>query len=73
MPKHPQSQFGKDIDKCLVDLDKSKNWLIAEVRKKTGLFFDSSYLSKIKTGKLSTPRICQAICDILGISAPPTT
>ena len=64
------SEFGKDIGKRLIDLDKPQVWLIEEVRNKTGLYFDDSYLYKIKTGQLSTPKVVQAICEILEISNP---
>ena len=59
--------FGKDISKRLIDLNKPQTWLIEEVRSKTGLYFDDSYMYKIKTGQLSTPKIVQAIRDILEI------
>ena len=59
--------FGKDIGKRLIDLDKPQNWLIEEVRNKTVLYFDDSYMYKIKTGQLSTPKVVQAICEILEI------
>lgn len=59
--------FGKDIGKRLIDLDKPQTWLIEEVRNRTGLYFDDSYMYKIKTGQLSTPKVVQAIRDILEI------
>lgn len=59
--------FGKEIKKRLVDIERPQVWLIAEVKEKTGLYFDDSYLSKIMTGKLATPKIIQAIRDILGL------
>ena len=59
--------FGKDIGKRLIDLNKSQTWLIGEVRSKTGLYFDDSYMYKIKTGQLSTPKVVQAICEILDL------
>lgn len=61
------SAFGKDIGKRLIDLDKPQIWLIEEVRNKTGLYFDDSYLYKIKTGKLTTPKVVQAIREILDL------
>lgn len=61
------SEFGKEISKRLIDLSKPQTWLIEEVRNKTGLYFDDSYMYKIKTGQLSTPKIVQAICEILDI------
>ena len=60
--------FGKDIGKRLIDLDKPQTWLIEEVRNKTGLYFDDSYMYKIKTGQLSPPKVVQAICEILDLS-----
>ena len=57
--------FGKEVKKKLVDMGKTQEWLIAEVRKKTGLYFDSSYMYKIQTGQLTTPKITQAIQEIL--------
>lgn len=63
------SAFGKDIGKRLIDLDKPQIWLIEEVRNKTGLYFDDSYLYKIKTGKLTTPKVVQAIREILDLPA----
>ena len=44
-------EFGKEIKKKLVDLDQTQEWLIEQVKADTGLFFDSSYLHKILTGK----------------------
>ena len=32
------------------------------------LFISQSYLRKIETGQLATPKIVDAICEILGIS-----
>ena len=57
--------FGKNVKKRLIDSEKSQEWLISEVRKKTGLYFDSSYLYKILTGQLTTPKIVNAINEIL--------
>ena len=59
------TEFGKDIKKRLVDLEKPQTWLIEQVRERTGLYFDDSYLYKIRTGKLATPSIVTAIREIL--------
>ena len=59
--------FGKEIKKRLVDLEKPQVWLIGEVRERTGLYFDDSYLYKIQTGQLSTPKIVQAIREVLSL------
>mgnify|MGYP000886549236 FL=1 len=57
--------FGKECKKRLIDLDKPQMWLIEQVRAATGLYFDDSYLYKIQTGQLSTPKIVAAIKEIL--------
>ena len=62
--------FGKEIKKKLVDIDQNQEWLIANVRSDTGLYFDSSYLYRILTGKVVTPSIVTSICKILDIPAP---
>lgn len=59
--------YGKRIEKKLIDLDKNQEWLIAKVKEKTGLYFDNSYMHKIKTGQLATPKIVAAINEILGV------
>ena len=65
------TDFGKSIKKKLVDLDLTQNWLIEQVTEKTGLFFDSSYLNKILTGKKATPKIVRAIREILELEEVP--
>ena len=45
--------------------------LAEEVSKKTDMFVDDAYLSKILTGQRSAPKIVQAIRDILEISDTP--
>ena len=59
--------FGKEIKKILVDMERNQSWLIEQVTMKTGLYFDRSYLHKIMTGQLSTPKIVQAIREVLNI------
>lgn len=59
--------FGKEIKKRLVDIDKNQEWLIAQVKADTGLYFDSSYLYKVLTGTIATPSIVSSICRILDI------
>lgn len=59
--------FGKTIKKQLIDIGQSQAWLIDQVSKRTGLYFDRSYMHKIQTGKLENPKIIQAIRQILNI------
>lgn len=60
--------FGKAIKTRLIELDQSQSWLIDRVSEETGLYFDGSYLHKIMTGKLDTPKVVLAIRMILSIS-----
>ena len=59
--------FGKEIKKRLIDLDKNQVWLIEQVKEQTGLYFDNSYLYKIQTGQLESPKIIGAIRKILSM------
>lgn len=65
--------FGKEIKKRLVDIERTQAWLIEQVRGATGLYFDRSYMHKIQTGQLSTPKIVQAIREILDLPNQDTT
>ena len=57
--------LGKEIKKRLVDINQTQAWLIAEVSKDTGKYFDSGYLHRILRGELSTPGIVASIRKIL--------
>lgn len=70
MPRKDLCHFGKEIKKRLVDINKSQSWLIDEVAKDTGKYFDNGYLYKILVGQLSTPSIVTSISKILGIPVP---
>ena len=59
------TDFGKAIKIRLIEMDKSQSWLVEQVKEKTGLYFDDGYLWKIIAGKLATPKIVQAICEVL--------
>lgn len=63
------SDFGKEVKIRLVEMEKTQAWLIEQVKEKTGLYFDDSYLWKINAGVIATPSIVTAIRDILGMSA----
>lgn len=60
--------FGKAVKKALIDQDRTGAWLVAQVREQTGMYFDAPYLSKLLCGKLSSPRLTQAISRILQLS-----
>jgi hypothetical protein len=67
LAKKELCEFGKEINHAIVDINQPKEWLICQVREKTGLYFDRSYLHKIEVGELTTPKIIQAIREILGL------
>ena len=65
--KYIFSDFGKEVKKKLIEIDKTQEWLIAEIRKDTDLFVDSSYLNRILTGRSNTPKIVASIKKILSL------
>lgn len=67
LPRKELCQLGKEINHALVDINQPKEWLIEQVQKDTGRYFDRSYLHKIQTGELSTPGIISSICKILDL------
>ena len=60
--------FRRRVKHKLIDMEKSQSWLLEQVKEKTGLFVDNSYLNKIYTGERKAPKIRAAICEILRIS-----
>ncbi len=61
-------EYGKKIKRALIDIGKNQKWLVAEVRDRTGLYFDHSYLSKIMSGKYRNAGMVRAIDAILCFS-----
>lgn len=49
----------------LLDLGKTQNWLIEELKKKTGMFVDNSLLNKILTGRAKSKALEAAIDEII--------
>lgn len=63
--KYEYSNFGKAVKKELIEINKSQEWLIEQIKCKTGLFVDSSYLNRIITGRSKNKKIINAIAEIL--------
>ena len=59
------SDFGLEVRIRLLKMGKTQKWLQEEVREKTGLFLDGSYLNKILTGERETPKLVNAIKEVL--------
>ena len=68
------TDFGKAVKIRLVELEQTQEWLIQQVREKTGDYFDSSFLHRLLTGKLDgdkgwngKPGKAEVIREILGM------
>lgn len=61
------AEFKKAVKHGLVDRDMSQAELIRQVREKTGMFLDTSYINKIYRGEKNSPKIKQAIREILDL------
>ena len=69
------NNFGKRVKIRLIEMGKNQEWLINQVKEKTGDFFDSSYLHRILSGKLPAengrngkPGKATVIREILGLN-----
>ena len=62
------TELGRKIKIALIEREQSQEWLISEVKGKTGLYFDSSYLHKVMTGKNENEKVISAIKEILDIA-----
>lgn len=51
----------------LIKREKTRQWLIDELQKRTNAYVDGSILQKVLTGKVKSERIIAAIDDVLGI------
>lgn len=68
------TDFGKAVKIRLVELEKTQDWLIQQVKERTGDYFDSSYLYRLMAGKTpgdtgrgGKPGKVDVICEILGL------
>lgn len=69
------NDFGKAVKIRLIELEKTHEWLIEQVKERTGDYFDSSYLHRLLSGKLpgttgwgDKPGKAQVIREILGLA-----
>ena len=68
------TDFGMAVKVKLLEMGKTQEWLIAQVKERTGDFFDSSYLWRLlygntpgETGKNGKPGKVEVIREILGL------
>lgn len=65
--KRDLCDLGKAIKTNLLERNETQEWLIEKVKVDTGLFFDGSYMYKILTGQIATPKIVESISKILDL------
>lgn len=65
--KNPLTDYGKEIKIKLLEIGKTQNWLIDELKIKTGMFVDCSVLNKVMTGRVQSKKLTKAINEILDI------
>ena len=68
------TDFGMAVKVKLLEMGKTQEWLIAQVKERTGDFCDSSYLWRLlygnthgETGKDGKPGKLEVIREILGL------
>lgn len=61
------TDYGKKVKCALVEQEKTMSWLTTKVKEETGYSSDCAYISKIVSGKRSSPTIVKAINKILNI------
>lgn len=69
MRKWKLTSFGIEIKMKLIGLGETQEWLIEQIKLRTGLYMDSSYLYKLMTGQSNNPKLKAVIEDILQIKA----
>lgn len=64
------TRFGLEVKtKLLGPPAKTQAWLSEQVQAKTGMYVDDAYISKILTGQRNSPKIVQAIREILDLES----
>lgn len=61
------TSYGQQIQIELVKRNKTRGWLIDQLRERTGMYVDGSNLYKIMTGKIKSSALTDAINDLLDI------
>lgn len=67
MRKRELTEFGKEIKLELMMRNQTQEWLIQQVRERSGMYVDSSILYKIMVGERNSPKIKQHIREVLGM------
>lgn len=69
MRKNELTEFGKEVKLELLLRGETQEWLIQEVRARSGRYLDSGYLSKILSGVRNSPEIKAHIRAVLDLPA----
>jgi hypothetical protein len=67
MLKRLLTPLGAEIKTKLISLNETQEWLIGQVKERTGMYVDSSNLYKLMTGQLNSKKLEGAIKEILHI------
>lgn len=67
MPNCKLTSFGLLVRTKLLEMGLTQNWLIEQVKSDTGMYLDSSYLSKILCGIRSSEQIESSIKKIINV------
>lgn len=65
MLKYPFTEYGITVKNWLMEQSQTQEWLIAEIKKRTNMFVDSSVLNKVLTGRTNSQRITSTISEIM--------
>ena len=67
MPKRVLTPFGVEIKTKLISIGETQEWLIDQVKEKTGMYVDCSNIYKLMRGVLNSPKMEKAIKEALHI------
>ena len=59
------SSFGKSVTHRLIDLDKTNDWLIREIKARSESYMDSSFLARLMSGRATSAPKMKLIDKIL--------
>ncbi len=72
MRKRTLTPFGLAVKMRLLERGLTQQWLIEQLREKTGMYVDSSNLYKLMSGQLRSSRLYEAIAEILDLNSKET-
>jgi hypothetical protein len=67
MPKRLLTPLGIEIKTKLISIGETQEWLISQIKNRTGMYVDSSNLYKLMRGTLNSSKMETAIKKVLHI------